>query len=368
MRYTLTLLALCLALAFVPSGHAVEREIVARTEVTKWGQLPLAFEISGQALPEGVKATDFTITGEATGWGASSLHPFSCAAKAVEADGDGWRLVPEQFPDKYFYVKKMEVRCAGHDGLDFDLEDITRTITPVADDFELYEDPAAQLSARVFMPQANEPVPVVIVFHGYGDTNNLLTYRTAIPWAEPGFQAVHPCAVIAPVIPDALYTSEFVRNGICEGVLGWIDAQAAWRVNPKRVYTMGNSFGGMTAIEMAEQHPDRVAAVLALCPALNYSAHGVRRLDALAGTPVAIAQAEHDETIPVQVSRDAAAAVEAAGNPSVTLRIYTDDEMNAAGARLGSSETYSFHHVELAVMEPPEFDRYAEWLFEQEKQ
>lgn len=83
---------------------------------------------------------------------------------------------------------------------------------------------------------------------------------------------------------------------------------------------------------------------------------------------MAIAQAEHDETIPVQVSRDAAAAIEAAGNPSVTLRIYTDDEMNAAGARLGSSETYSFHHVELAVMEPPEFDRYAEWLFEQEKQ
>ena len=108
--------------------------------------------------------------------------------------------------------------------------------------------------------------------------------------------------------------------------------------------------------------------MLALCPALNYSAHGVRRLDALAGTPVVIAQAEHDETIPVQVSRDAAAAIEAAGNPSVTLRIYTDDEMNAAGARLGSSETYSFHHVELAVMEPPEFDRYAEWLFEQEKQ
>ena len=369
MRNALMLLALCLALTFAPVGNAAEREIVARTEVTKWGQLPQAFEISGQALPEGVKASDFTITGEATGWGASSLHPFSCEVDSVEADGDGWRLAPKQFPDKYFYVKKMEVRCAGHDELGFDLEDITRTVTPVADDFERYEDPSAQLSAHVFLPQADEPVPVVIVFHGYGDTNNLLTYRTAIPWAEPEFQAAHPCAVIAPVIPDAVYSSEFVRDGICEGVLRWIDVQAdAGKVDAKRVYAMGNSFGGMTAIEMAEQHPDRIAAVLALCPALNYSAHGVQRLDALAGIPVAIAQAEHDETIPVRVGRDAAAAIEAAGNPSVTLRIYTDDEMNAAGARLGSGERYSFHHVELAAMEPPEFDRYAKWLFEQEKQ
>ena len=188
MRDVLMLLALCLALAFAPAGNAAEREIVARTEVTKWGQLPQAFEISGQALPEGVKASDFTITGEATGWGASTLHPFSCEVDSVEADGDGWRLAPKQFPDKYFYVRKMEVRCAGHDELGFDLEDITRTVTPVADDFERYEDPSAQLSAHVFLPQADEPVPVVIVFHGYGDTDNLLTYRTAIPWAEPEFQ------------------------------------------------------------------------------------------------------------------------------------------------------------------------------------
>ena len=366
MHFTLTLLALCAALAFTPAGRADGREIVARTEVTKWGQLPAAFEISGQALPEDVAASDFTITGEATGWGASSLHPFSCVAEAVEADGDGWRLVPEQFPDKYFYVKKLAVRCAGHAELDFGLEDIGRTVTSVADDFSLYEDPAAQLSARVYLPQADEPVPVVVVFHGYGDTENLLTYRTAIPWAEPEFQAAHPCAVIAPVIPDALYTSEFVRAGVCEGVLGWIDAQAqAGRVDPKRVYAMGNSFGGMTAIELAEQHPDRVAAVLALCPALNYSAHAIQRLDALADIPVAIVQAEHDETIPVQVGRDAAAALEAAGNPTVTLRVYSDEEMNAAGAKLGSGEVYSFHHVELAAMEPPEFEHYAEWLFNQ---
>lgn len=366
MHFTLTLLALCAALAFTPAGRADGREIVARTEVTKWGQLPAAFEISGQALPEGVTASDFIITGEASGWGASSLHPFSCEAASVEALGDGWRLVPERFPDKFFYVRKLEVRCAGHGALDFTLEDIDCTVTPVADDFSLYEDPASQLSARVYLPQADEPVPVVVVFHGYGDTENLLTYRTAIPWAEPEFQATHPCAVIAPVIPDALYTSEFVRAGVCEGVLGWIDAQAqAGRVDPKRVYAMGNSFGGMTAIELAEQHPDRVAAVLALCPALNYSAHATQRLDALAGIPVAIVQAEHDETIPIQVGRDAAAALEAAGNPSVTLRIYTDDEMTAAGAKPGSAEVYSFHHVELAAMEPPEFDRYAEWLFSQ---
>ena len=48
------------------AGTAEGRQIVARTEVTKWGQLPVSFEISGQDLPEGVTAREFAITGEAT--------------------------------------------------------------------------------------------------------------------------------------------------------------------------------------------------------------------------------------------------------------------------------------------------------------
>ena len=56
----------------------------------------------------------------------------------------------------------------------------------------------------------------------------------------------------------------------------------------------------------------------------------------------------------------AAEALKAAGNSNVLLRVYTDDEMIAAGATHGREYVYSFHHVELAVMED---EAYAQWLF-----
>ena len=364
MKKRTALFAAILLLAACLACRAEGRTIAARTRVTKWGQMPVCFEIEGQELPEGALASDFAIAGEAGAWGAPATHLFSCGVEAVEATEGGWRLVPETFPDKYFYVKAFDVTCEAHPELGFAMADIAVTTTETADAFDLYEDAEHSLTAHTYLPGADAPVPVVIVFHGYGDTANLLTYRTAVAWAEPESQATHPCAVIAPTIPDDLYTNEMVRFSVFVGVMSWIDAQVeAGRIDEKRVYAMGNSFGGMSAIEMAEQHPDRIAAVLALCPALNYSAHGMKNLPLIAGIPVGIAQAEHDETIPVDVGCTAAQALEDAGNENVNLRIYNTEEMNVAGAAFGYENTYSFHHVELAVMEGEEFTRWADWLF-----
>ena len=134
---------------------------------------------------------------------------------------------------------------------------------------------------------------------------------------------------------------------------------AAGTADPDRIYCMGNSFGGMSSIEMAEQHPDRVAAVLALCPALNYSRTGLAALPQMAGIPLYIAQAENDETIPVSVGKQTAELFGEAGG-DVTLKVFSDEEMEAAGAVHGQEQTYSFHHVELALLENED---YAEWLF-----
>ena len=355
--------------AFLPvalpltTASAEGREITVRTRVTKWGQMPERFEIAGQALPEGITARDFTITGSANGWGTTARHPFECGVLAVEADGDGWSLAPERFPDKYFYVREMTVTCRSHPGLSFTLEDIARTITPTADDFTLVQDDESRLSAHVYLPEGAEALPLVLVFHGYGDTQNLLTYRTAVAWAEPGSQAARPCVVVAPTIEDGFYFSDVARARIYEGIVKYIrELIASGAVDDRRVYVMGNSFGGMASFEIAEQHPGMFAAILALCPALNYSGAGTAGLSKLTNIPVTIAQAEHDETIPASVGKAAAEALKTAGNPNVFLRIYSDAEMNAAGAVLGQENTYSFHHVELAVMED---ETYYEWLFRQ---
>ena len=58
---------LLMMLAGIPC-RAEGREITAVTRVTKWGQLPERFEITGQVLPQGVLASDFQISGRAAGW------------------------------------------------------------------------------------------------------------------------------------------------------------------------------------------------------------------------------------------------------------------------------------------------------------
>ncbi|MBR2823930.1 MAG: alpha/beta fold hydrolase [Clostridia bacterium] len=339
-----------------PSG----RQITAYTEVTKWGQMPLRFTVRGQNLSEDIGAEFFSIAGDAAAWGTASTHSFSCGVKEVIPEADGWSLVPDPFPDKYFYVRRLTVSCEADPALGFTLADIGQTVTETADLFTLWESENRMIHAQVYQPETVEPLPVVVVFHGYGDTANLLTYRTAVDWAEPAHQASRPCTVIAPVIDDGMYIGDSTRSKIFTQVLSWIDGMIqAGTADPDRIYLMGNSFGGMSAIEMAEQHPDRIAAVMALCPALNYSRTGMASLPKMVSVPLYIAQAEKDETIPSSVGMQAAEQLRAAGG-DVTLKIYSDAEMEAAGAVLGSENTYSFHHVELALLENQD---YAEWLF-----
>lgn len=360
VRHVFLWTTLLMMLAGMP-GRAEAREITALTRVTKWGQLPERFEIAGQSLPEGISASDFTITGKAAGWENESLHDFSCGVASVERTENGWALIPERFPEKYFYVRALTVSCDKLPALGFELSDIARTLTETADDFTDVEDYASRFQAHVFIPESSEPLPLMLVFHGYGDDHNLLSYRTAIAWAEPESQSVRPCVVVAPVINTTYYASEIARTRIYEGIIRYIDGLIeAGKVDPKRVYAMGNSFGGMATLEIAEQHPGRFTALLALCPALNYGPNATAQLPMLKDVPVAIALAGNDETIPSTVGISAAEALKAAGNDDVWLRVYTDDEMVAAGATFGREYTYSFHHVELAVMED---EAYAQWLF-----
>jgi predicted peptidase len=81
----------------------------------------------------------------------------------------------------------------------------------------------------------------------------------------------------------------------------------------------------------------------------------------MVGIPLYIAQAENDETIPVSVGKQAAELFEKAGG-NVKLKVFTDKEMEAAGAVHGQEQTYSFHHVELALLENED---YADWLYSQ---
>ena len=123
---------------------------------------------------------------------------------------------------------------------------------------------------------------------------------------------------------------------------------------------MGNSFGGAATLEFSEKYPETVSAAMALCPALTYCPEASSGFEKMKNVPVWFAHATGDNTIPVSASRDAVAALEKLGAREIRFTEYTDEQMNASGADGAPDATYSYHHVELAVMED---DTYQEWLF-----
>ncbi len=347
-------------------GASSVDHVIVNATVRKTGQYPENFQMvlsegAGKKVPA-LSEADFHMTGKAGMWGSDDTRDFSCEFESVVVDGDTITLTPKDFPEKYFYVKNFQVTCDGDQDLSFTEEAVSEVNTPVADAFETFrKEDGAAFDYHLFTPETTENMPVVVVFHGFGDTSNLLTYRTAVEWAEPENQKKRPCYVIAPVIDDQTYYT--ARTSVFTPLKALLDQMVEEKkIDPDRIYVMGNSFGGMSSIEFAELYPDAVAGVLALCPALNYSNTAMNQLEKIKDIPIWFAQAEHDNTIPVENSRNAVKRLEDLGAKEVKFTEYSDAEMDAAGADAAPDSTYSYHHVELAVMEDED---YLDWLYEQ---
>ncbi len=365
-----------LAVSMLPAcGNAAPAEISddssntltgvkVNTSVRKTGQYPESFVLNfeNDLGKKQVNAASFHLSGNAGYWGSDKTREFEADFASAEIEGNTLTLVPDNFPEKYFYVKEYEVSCSEDPMFNFSSRDISEVHTPVADDFETYSaEGSVSFEYHLFDPKKEEPVPIVIVFHGYGDTNNLLTYRTAVEWAEPENQKERPCFVLAPVIEDNTYFPAKGRDDIfaeLHDILSKMISEG--KVDPNRVYVMGNSFGGLSTIEYAEKYPEEVAGALALCPALNYSTNSMLNLKEITDIPIWFAHAKNDNTIPASGSETAVKALEKLGAKEVNFTEYSDEEMNAAGADPSPDATYSYHHVELAVMED---EAYMEWLF-----
>lgn len=344
-------------------------DAVIYTEVTPGGQFPVRLEAQLDGMPDQeLTADEFSMTGHAENWMDPSLHEFTAEFDSALVKDSVLTLTFGDFADKYFFVKDWLVADSKDSVYSFDSSVQSRVVTPVVDDFTEYGTAGdSGLHYFEYAPEdAEEALPVVVVFHGFGDTNNLRAYRTSVAWAEPEAQKVRPCYVISPVIEDNDYYVSSARDRIYGMLHDLIQKMIDdGKIDGKRVYVMGNSFGGMATVEFSEKYPDFVAAGLALCPALNYSQTALSRLEKIAGIPFYFAQAENDHTIPVSMSKSAYQGLTDAGAVDVNLKIYTDEEMNRAGADPDPDSTFSYHHVEMAVMEDP---AYAVWMFAQRRE
>lgn len=344
--------------------ESLMRNVVVHTSVTPGGQFvqSITGELDTKEVSQ-ISKSDYTFIGKATGWMNKKEESFEAEIEEVVVQGNTIELRFKEFPKKYFYVTNWEAINQKNPAYSMYSDQVVQVETPIADDFETYEE---DITYHLFVPQnKSKQLPIVLVFHGFSDTNNLLAYRTSTNWAGQESQEKYPCIVMSPVIDDASYFDGNQRDQIYEKIHTHIQSMIQeGMVDEKRVYVMGNSFGGMATFEFSEKYPDFVSAALPLCPALNYSETVYKQVDQIVNLPIWIAHAKNDNTIQSTYSQQMYDALLEKSANRVQLKIYSDEEMNAAGGSSNPNSTYSYHHVELAVMED---EAYAKWLFSQTK-
>lgn len=208
---------------------------------------------------------------------------------------------------------------------------------------------------QLYTPEDGKNMPLVIVFHGYGEGKNLLNCKIPTTLSSSESQAVRPCYIMAPVVDDNVYLISSDRDKMYSALMTEAETMISkGKVDKNRIYVMGNSFGGLGTVEFTEKFPDKVAAAVPMCPALSYDDNSNKNLPQMKDVPVWFLHARNDNVISTDVSSMAVYLLQMSGAKDVHLTQYTDEEMLAAGALTG------FHQADFAAMEDEEV---LQWLF-----
>lgn len=146
-------------------------------------------------------------------------------------------------------------------------------INLVFDDFKQYEfaDAATGKTVRynLFTPknmEAGKHYPLVLFMHDAGVTGNIVTAplyqgNGAIAWATPEAQKGNPCFVLAPEYDEIIVDDSSTASNYLDATLNLIrELVKKHPIDDKRLYTTGQSGGGMMSIAMNIKYPDFFAA------------------------------------------------------------------------------------------------------------
>ena len=146
-------------------------------------------------------------------------------------------------------------------------------INQVLDDFtqHQYADAATGKTVHynLFAPkniQAGKRYPLVLFMHDAGVTGTLVKAplyqgNGATAWASPEFQAAHPCFVIAPEFDEIIVDDTSTASLYLDATINLINhLQTKLPIDGNRLYTTGQSGGGMMSIAMNIKYPDFFAA------------------------------------------------------------------------------------------------------------
>lgn len=173
--------------------------------------------------------------------------------------------------------------------------------------------------------EAGKKYPLVLVLHGAGErgTDNAKQLihvwdKGTGPLGRPEFAAAKAFAVL-PQCPDGKqwvdvpwakgsYKSPPVSEPL-ELALQLVDAAIKEHpIDPDRVYVMGLSMGGYGTFDAVQRRPELFAAAVPVCAAMDVS-----KAKAVAAVPMWVFHGDKDTVVPVSGSREAVAALRAAG-------------------------------------------------------
>lgn len=145
----------------------------------------------------------------------------------------------------------------------------------VADDFAQQEfiSPytGQTLPYNIYLPEDYDPAnsyPLVLFIHDAGVASAqikqpLYQGTGAISWATPEAQARHKCIVVAPEYPFVTVDDNWNYSHHLDATIALIkDLETRYSIDPKRIYTTGQSMGCMSSIVLMLKEPDLFAGAL----------------------------------------------------------------------------------------------------------
>jgi predicted peptidase len=182
---------------------------------------------------------------------------------------------------------------------------------------------------QVYVPRAYDPAqrwPVILFLHGAGERGGDGLLQTVVGLGDAVRREPHRFPALV-VFPQAPADAQWAGAPADAAMAALDEIMARYATDPDRVYLTGISMGGNGAWYLAYRHPDRFAAVVPICGWVE--AHPRFSLgqvvpgqagepfqalaNRLAHIPIWIFHGDADAAVPVEQSRRAAAALEAAG-------------------------------------------------------
>ncbi|MFO0850066.1 MAG: alpha/beta fold hydrolase [Gemmataceae bacterium] len=167
-------------------------------------------------------------------------------------------------------------------------------------------------SCRLLVPKGlatDKPIPLVVALHGAGGSENLFfegygNGHIVKECQKRGWMLLAPRSGLIGAAPVAAIIDKLAER---------------YPIDPKRIFLVGHSMGAGQAIELAQQHPGKFAAVASLG-----GAGRVRKKEAFADLPVFVGVGDQDFAL--KGSRALHKALTDAGAKRVTYKEYPDLE------------------------------------------